>query len=285
MSILIVENLNISVNNEEKINNASFSIDNGDVVLLTGPNGSGKSTIIRLIMGDLFDYGNSLKASATELSFYDGENKYDLKTTEKSREIFRRNVCYISQEDDFESESVMDCFLMSLEHQHIDNPSKYILDFVKIHRIYDCFGIEDDSIDSKCRKILRNAGISSQDITSETIKSAKYLSMNTKKMSGGQRKLTNILSNLVRCEFSKLIIFDEPLNNLDYNNVRKFSNILTKLHQEYPNVGMILVTHCRSIPIINRVLEIDVDTKTLKTGEKYVCNSCFGKISNEGLYI
>ena len=285
MGILNIEELNISVNGEKKINNASFSIDNGDVVLLTGPNGSGKSTIIKAIMGDLFDYGNSIEVSASALGFCDDGKEYDLKANEKFREHFRKIVCYISQDDDFESESVLDCFLVSLEYLKLDNPKRYALDFIKDYHIYECFEIADENMDFKIKKLLLSAGFSSNEITTEYVKSAKYLSMNTKKMSGGQKKLTNILSNLVKCEFSRLVFFDEPLNNLDYNNVRMFSNIITKLHQAHPDVAMVIVTHCRSIPIINRVLEIDVNTKELKSGKDYICNSCFGRTNELGLYV
>ena len=285
MSILKIEGMNISINGKDVIKNASFLIEKGDVLLLTGPNGSGKSTIIRAVMGDVFDYGPALSVSVAGLVFDDGKNEYDLKDGEKPREHFRKNVCYISQDDSFESESVLDCFLMSLDYLRLDNPHRYTLDFIKKNRIYECFGIADENLDFKSKKIIKWAGLSSNEIDAEYIKSAKYLTMNTRKMSGGQKKLTNILSNLVKCEFSKLVFIDEPLNNLDYNNVRVFSNIITKLYRENPDLGMIIVTHCRSIPIINRVLEIDIDIKELQSGEGYYCNSCFGKTDESGLYV
>ena len=137
----------------------------------------------------------------------------------------------------------------------------------------------------KSKKIIKSAGIKKKDITPEVIKAAKYLSMNTRKMSGGQKKLTNIFANLVKCEFSKLILLDEPLNNLDYNNVRTFSNTLTRVHKSYPHIGIVMVTHCRSIPIVNRVVEIDPNNDGFKIGKQYACNSCFGEIDDSGLYI
>ena len=56
MELLSVSNLNLSVGTEAKILNSSFTVESGDVLLLTGPNGCGKSTIIKLIMGATFDY-------------------------------------------------------------------------------------------------------------------------------------------------------------------------------------------------------------------------------------
>lgn len=81
------------------------------------------------------------------------------------------------------------------------------------------------------------------------------------------------------------MILDEPLNNLDYRNVRAFSNILTRIYKDKPELGIIMVTHCRSIPVINKVIEIDPAQKSLKAGGDYKCNSCFGKVGDDGLYV
>ena len=58
MELLNVQNLNISVESQKKIENGSFTVESGDVILLTGPNRCGKSTVIKLIMGDLFNYSD-----------------------------------------------------------------------------------------------------------------------------------------------------------------------------------------------------------------------------------
>lgn len=284
MSILSIKDLNIKIKNKDVITDGSLQIDAGDVLLLTGPNGSGKSTIIKTVMGDLFDYGSSIKVYATQLTFDDGTESCDLKGDEKNREAFRRHVCYISQDDDFESESVFDCFRMSLNYLPVDNPNAYIFDFVRRFSIYEGFGV-DNHLDLKSKNIIKNAGIKKNSISSEDIKAAKYLSMNTRIMSGGQKKLTNIFANLVKCEFCRLILLDEPLNNLDYNNVRSFSNALTRIHNSYSDIGIVIVTHCRSIPIVNKVIEIDPNNGGFKIGKQYTCNSCFGEIDNSGLYV
>ena len=90
--------------------------------------------------------------------------------------------------------------------------------------------------------------------------------------------------NLIRYSFCKLIILDESLNNLDYSNVRAFSNTLTKFHELKPDIGVLMVTHCRSISIISKVVEIDKSSKHLIDGGSYHCNACFGMVSKEGYY-
>lgn len=69
-----------------------------------------------------------------------------------------------------------------------------------------------------------------------------------------------------------------------YSNVRAFSNTLTKIHELKPDIGVLMVTHCRSIPIISKVVEIDKSSKHLIDGGSYHCNVCFGMVSKEGYY-
>lgn len=58
MELLNIQNMNISISTQKKIEGGSFTVNSGDVILLTGPNGCGKSTVIKLIIGDLFNYSD-----------------------------------------------------------------------------------------------------------------------------------------------------------------------------------------------------------------------------------
>ena len=44
----------------------------------------------------------------------------------------------------------------------------------------------------------------------------------------------------MRPAIKELLLLDEPLNNLDYNNIRAFSNILTQVYHSKPGLGIIL---------------------------------------------
>ena len=281
MELLNVQNLNISVGSQIKIENGSFIVESGDVILLTGPNGCGKSTVIKLIMGDLFDY-SGISCSADGILYKGIHNIID---SEKERESFRKHTCYVSQEDEFESDTVMDCFLMAVNYDVKKDKEKYIFDFITRFDIQECFGFEvGNLLDVKGKRLAKKLKLGINNLSDKEYKAIRYLTMGIKKMSGGQKKLTNIMTNLIRYSFSDLLLLDEPLNNLDYNNVRQFSNILTKVYKAKPELGIILVTHCRSIPIVNRVIEIDVkDKKMVETG-RYIRNSCFGKINEDGIY-
>lgn len=282
MELLTIKQFNLSVGDNQKIKNGSFSVKPGEVILLTGPNGCGKSTIIKVLMGAAFDY-KGLDYSFDRVAY---KEDHDILNSESENESFRRSVCYVSQEDDFESESVLECFINSIEYTVKDDKAAYVLNFIKRFSIYECFGIDPAAtlLDRSSRRVLKHLGLSQPEITPDDIMAAKYLSMSTKRMSGGQKKLTNIFSNLIRYDFCELIILDEPLNNLDYSNVRAFSNVLTRIYRSKPELAIILVTHCRSIPIVNRIIEIDPVQKQFKENDIYICSSCFGIVNKDGLY-
>lgn len=286
MMILDIDPINISIANEEKIINGKLQVEFGDVVLLTGPNGCGKSTIIKVLMGDIFNY-NGLVYKGSKAVFNKDGKEYNVLGQQSDMEVFRRNVCYVSQDDEFETNSLMDCFMSSIEKYDIRNKEEYIYEFLLRNAAYEAFYIEGEKIhlNTIARKIARRIGINPSEIGEKEKKTLALMSININKMSGGQRKLSNILTNIIRYEFCSLVILDEPLNNLDYKNVRAFSNILTRIYKDKPNLGMIIVTHCRSIPLINKVMEIDPVNKCMKEGESYSCNSCFGKTDLDGFYI
>lgn len=282
MEILSVKDLNISIDGITKIANGCFTVNQGDVVLLTGSNGCGKSTIIKVLVGGTFDYSDLSVGNSSALFL----EKHDILSSDEENEYFRRNICYVSQEDEFESDDVLDCYMNSIEGTVKDDPLKYVFDFIVKYNIPKCFGIKPNgSLNLQTRRITKKLGLSSTSINDEERMAIQYLSMRISKMSGGQKKLANIFTNLIRYEYCDLIILDEPLNNLDYNNVRMFSNILTSIYKDKPSLAILMVTHCRSIPIINKVLEIDADNHTISKSAAYHCSSCFGKISADGLYV
>ena len=75
--ILDVKNLNVYTAEKELVHNVSFSIDNGEVVVILGPNGAGKSSLVRAIACD--DY----KCSGTIKLF--GKNIVDTTTDYRAR--------------------------------------------------------------------------------------------------------------------------------------------------------------------------------------------------------
>lgn len=288
---LDIKNLSIQINKDgkfiDKILNQNFTISEGDVVLITGPNGSGKSAIIKSLVGDTLDF-KALHSSGSFL-YYDNNSVVNINESDESISYFASKVCYISQSDETAYEEILDCFLSSIAKESIENKIKYVFDFVLNNKIYESYFNDDSEVimNRKAEKLLELLNIDEKD--DAHIKTALYLKSKKKNMSGGQAKFLNIASNLIKYKFCDLCLIDEPLNNLDYSNVRLFSNILASIHNEKPKLAFIIVTHCRAIPIINKVIEIDSKTKALKQYPNdevkdiksilpSECNSCFGKI-------
>lgn len=72
--MLKVENLSFSVTEEGRtrkiIDDVSFSVSQGEMLVITGPNGSGKSTLVKLLMGIEKAEGGSIRLEDSELTPY-----------------------------------------------------------------------------------------------------------------------------------------------------------------------------------------------------------------------
>ena len=148
MKLLEIKNLNININKNKRLykmlENVNFSINKGDVILLTGSNGSGKSSIIKIIIGDVFDF-NGLEYSGQIVSYLsDGPlivNKNDI-----NRSKFAEDVCYISQNDDVAYVEVIDCFRAAIDKENIINKDEYIFNFIYSNNLYKGFFNEEDEV-------------------------------------------------------------------------------------------------------------------------------------------
>lgn len=68
---LEVKNLNYILNNQAILQDISFSIEKGDILVIIGPNGSGKTTLLKNIIG-------ALKPSSGQILIANQEPKYSL---------------------------------------------------------------------------------------------------------------------------------------------------------------------------------------------------------------
>ena len=101
------------------------------------------------------------------------------------------------------------------------------------------------------------------------------------KFSGGEQRLLSVFSVLATRSNSNLIIIDEPLNNLDFVNARNISNILNRVIHKNPNMGLLMISHCRIFPFITREIKLTPDGVD-PVGKHYVCHSCFGEPDSDG---
>ena len=239
--VLEIKNLTLEYKSKKILENVSFDLYEGEIVLLSGANGSGKSSILSSIIGDLeIKNVKNLKGSI----IYDS---IDL-LKEKDIQSFRRLVGYVRQDDVFYEKTCLKEVLSS-----VDLFDGYKMSVNEVKDLFIEYGFEN------------------------------YMNENPANLSGGQKRLLSILLALVRAKGSKLLLIDEPINNLDFNTACRVSNMITKIHKSYPNLSMLIVTHCHVFPIVDRVIKIEKGG-ILNSAIKYECHNCFGDVDKDGFY-
>ncbi|MBR3377863.1 ATP-binding cassette domain-containing protein [Candidatus Saccharibacteria bacterium] len=88
-------------------------------------------------------------------------------------------------------------------------------------------------------------------------------------LSGGQKQKVLLARSLSATE--RLLVLDEPSNNLDYDSRKDFYKTLKKLNKEY-NLTIIMITHDLDADdlIGNKVIAIDEGVVKMTTTEKYL---------------
>ncbi len=251
-TVLSIRNLSISIGSQKVINNISFDINEADAVLLSGVNGIGKSTLLKSIMR-LETKGKNIDGEIIDRSF---GNVLNLNDDELQR--FRASVAYVSQKDDFVGMGDVQVRDIISENG-VANGGKS-LSYAEVNELIDEW-IPRKSDNSR--------------VFDAKSKPAKF--------SGGEQRLLSVLSVIITRSKSRLFIIDEPLNNLDFVNARNISNLINKTLKSNPKMGLLMISHCRIFPFVNR--EIALENGEIKMiQDSYVCNSCFGEPDEEGYY-
>lgn len=255
-TILSVSNLNISLaNGTNIINDVSFEIKEGEVVAIVGENGVGKSTILKAIMRE--DAKN--KRISGNISYCGGNNILEM--DDKELQKFRAEVAYVPQKDEYNNIGKrITVFDVMMDSADLYSSKSYTKEDVEL--LFDRYQLR---------------------IYDEKGKPLFYERSCPAKLSGGQQRLLSIVSAVAVRENAKLFIIDEPLNNLDFKNARRISNLITRIHKENPSAAILMVTHCRIFPAITRLITLEKG-KIVPNTEEYVCHSCFGKANEEGYY-
>lgn len=251
--IIECKDLNFFVDNKHILNNINIVVNEGDYVILNGENGSGKSTFLKIIANDI-DPVKYAKYSITGDILDKNNNNILL----GQRKYFNQDLCYIPQQDEFVGKTILDELMFSLAIVE----QKYSYD--NLIKLLDALNL---------KQILQ--------ALNNSLSLAQVLKLNTNRLSGGQQKIVSIISAIIKCRHSTLFLIDEPLNNLDLRFVKNVSNLLTFLHNEL-NKTIILVSHCKIFPCVNRSLFFSDGVVQEQTVEN--CYSCFGKPNRYGYY-
>lgn len=250
--IIEIENLSISVNHRRLMQNVSFCVNGGDAVLLSGANGTGKSTLLRSILRLETD------EQETEGRIYH-EAFGDIGALDRSElQRYRSQIAYVPQRDEYaEMGNVQVRDIISESKESHANRTLSVSEV-------------NDLIDEWVPR--RNDGTRIFDAKSKAAR-----------LSGGEQRLLSVLSAISTRPAVDLMIIDEPLNNLDFSNVKNISNMINRARVSNPEMGILMVSHCRIFPFINREIRLMPDGAFEADGS-YVCHGCFGIPDAGGFY-
>lgn len=251
-SILSIKGLSIQINERVLMQNVSFDINAGEAVLLSGPNGCGKSSLLKSILRLETD-GKRIEGQIIEHSF---GNVFDLTVSELQK--YRSQIAYVQQKDEYSE-------MGSIQVRDIISESREAYT-----GRYLSYGEVNDLIDEWIPRRSDNSRI-----FDAKARPAKF--------SGGEQRLLSVLAVIATRPQAELMIIDEPLNNLDFINAMNISNIINKVIQANPNMGLLMISHCRIFPFINREIEFTAKG-ILENPNPYVCHSCFGTPNDFGFY-
>ena len=249
-TIVSVKNLVLGVKNDEKTENdfrfkidyGAFDIKLGDFVLIKGRNGCGKSTFLRLFRLQGVNYFKVTDGSILFLEDGFPEKSIHLYSTD---ELTRLNcmVSYIGQEEKFLT---------------FDSAYSFIFNSCRLAMSYGNMSAAEKS--DRLKKVDGLISDYYEKYLAASFQCKNYKTFKTKNAhhwSGGQQKMINVLAGLIKAEVCglKLVVMDEPLNNLDGMNKYILNELIKEVRKK--DVAVMAITHCQIFDGVNKVLNIE----------------------------
>jgi len=203
---LEVKNLSKYFGGIRAVYNINLKLYEGEIVAIVGDNGAGKSTLIKTITG-------IHKKDSGEV-YVNGK----LAIIEKPSDARRYLI-----ETVYQDEGLIPIF---------DAPSNLFLGrwklqdniLGKVFRLIDYKYMREETI-----KLLKKVGVEVKDIKAEITD-----------LSGGQRQSVKVGKSIYWG--GKILIFDEPTNNLGAIQERKITKLIKRIRVEY-NISIIIISH------------------------------------------
>lgn len=248
--ILSVKNLTVRLKSDKSLllNNINFDLHSNDVLAIDGSNGSGKTTLLKIILGQTKDY----IIETGEIIYYPFSDKNILSFTEKEMLLYHAQIGYVQQKDNYEGLNKI-------------NIGDLIDDVISESNIS-----KETAVEMFEKYFSNNERISLKSIPA--------------KLSGGEQRMVSIFLGLVCRENAQLMIIDEPLNNLDFDNVMRVSDLINEIYLSNPNAGVLMITHCKIITCVNRQRRLTKGVME-EFDSQYRCHHCMGEPDCNNFYL
>ena len=219
--VLEVKNLKKYFGAIKAVDDISFKVYSKEIIAIVGDNGAGKSTIIKTISGILRkDHGKLyINGKEVEIKSPRVARKYGIETVYQDQKLVG-------------SFSPAENLFMARE-KLVGNA------FGKFFKFLDF-----DFMEKEVYELLKTLGISIEDLNSSV-----------KSLSGGQRQAI-VIGRAVYWG-GKILIFDEPTNNLGVKQERKVIELIKKIRDEF-DVSIIVISHNIShvFELVDRIIVI-----------------------------
>lgn len=268
---LLLEIKNLSVNVYHKnldgkkikqsiYNNFNYKLYKGEKIIFIDNNGAGKTLLFELIFGG---FNNFIKSKGDGIEV-EGEIIYKGKNILIPDIDDRRPFCYITQDDPIRSNSTVLSMIetncigngIDINSNHIQNKIDFYLtkfDLIKKKHVR----IGDGLFEMFSKNNLSNS------------------------LSFGEKKVVNLISKIMTFENKELILIDEPLNHLSFENSVAFNDSINEFIKDNLDVTIFVISHCRGITFANKEVCFNESKNTLIEKE-FKNYNCFENNTNCG---
>lgn len=234
--LLEFRNVTISINDDILYTDLNLVINEGDRFIFLGPNGVGKSLLLKLIsLGYSRNLQSEYKGLRVKGQILDKSGNDLLDPS-----VARKHISYSEQMDTpYNNTTIFEEAETACAGSEID------LDEAKLDRLLDTFNLSK----KKKKRIKGN-------------------------VSGGEGKLIQLITRILKLQKADILILDEPLNHLSFENSRKFNDVIIEEIKTKPELAIIMVSHCRAANFTDKALVYDRTSKNLRIVE-YSAYDCF----------
>lgn len=224
--VLEVKGLSKHFEGLKAMDNVDFKLYEGEIVAIVGENGAGKSTLIKVISGAIKRSGGKIYINGIEadINSRDDAKNYGIETV-------------------FQEQTLIPNFDASL-NLFLGREKFRKRPFGKYFKLIDYRYMMDETI-----KLFKKIGVGVKDIEEEV-----------RFFSGGQRQ--GIVVGRAVYWGGKILILDEPTNNLGVHEQKTVLDLIVKLREEQ-NMSILIISHnlYNVFQIVDRII-------VLRNGEK-----------------